>query len=166
MSMIGQVSADPADLLCAAYDRIGTLTFRTSVERWDADAGVAALAAEVERAALVRLAILVCEDLARVPALAGPLCGHGISLLLVPVFARPTKDRRWERATAEAYSDATGATIVVANSLVVARIQGVDGAAGTAIAVGGGSAAVGMAAEPHDCASFRIGGGAPYLTNT
>jgi hypothetical protein len=45
-----------------------------------------------------------------------------VSLLLVPVFARPTKDRRWERARAEVYSDAIGSSVVVANSLVIAEI--------------------------------------------
>jgi predicted amidohydrolase len=53
-----------------------------------------------------RLAILVCEDLARLHAFAAALHGHGVSLILVPVFARPTKDRRWERSRAEVYSDA------------------------------------------------------------
>src|SRR4051794_25898025 len=59
-----------------------------------------------------RLAILVCEDLARLHAFAGALHAHGVSLLLVPVFARPTKDRRWERARAEVYVDAIGSTVV------------------------------------------------------
>ena len=106
----------------------------------------------------VRLAVLVCEDLARLPALAGPLCAHGVSLLLVPVFARPTKDRRWERARAESYSDATGAAIVVANSLVIASILGVT-PAGTAIAVGAGTAAVGSAPAPEAAVVFSVEGG-------
>src|SRR3712207_6956832 len=58
---------------------------------------------------------------ARLHAFAGALHGHGVSLLLVPVFARPTKDRRWERARAEVYTDAIGSSVVVANSLVVDR---------------------------------------------
>jgi predicted amidohydrolase len=106
----------------------------------------------------VRLAILVCEDLARLPALAGPLCAHGVSLLLVPVFARPTKDRRWERARAESYGDATGAAIVVANSLVMASILRVA-PAGTAIAVGAGTAAVGAAPGPDSAVVFDVEGG-------
>ena len=69
-----------------------------------------------------RLAILVCEDLARLHAFAAALHAHGVSLLLVPVFARPTKDRRWERSRAEVYSDAIGSSVVVANSLVIAEI--------------------------------------------
>jgi predicted amidohydrolase len=111
----------------------------------------------------VRLAILVCEDLARVPALAGPLCRHGISLLLVPVFARPTKDRRWERARAESYSDSTGATVVVANSLVMATLLGTPVPVGTAIAVGAGAAAVGTAQAPDATPVFALSGGAPEL---
>jgi predicted amidohydrolase len=109
----------------------------------------------------VRLAMLVCEDLARLPALAGPLCRHGISLLLVPVFARPTKDRRWERARAESYSDSTGATVVVANSLVMATLLGAPAPVGTSIAVGGGTAAVGMARAPEATPIFDLTGGAP-----
>jgi predicted amidohydrolase len=112
----------------------------------------------------VRLAILVCEDLARLPALAGPLCRHGISLLLVPVFARPTKDRRWERARAESYSDSTGATVVVANSLVMATLLDTPAPVGTAIAVGGGHAALGTAEVPHATPVFALSGGAPELT--
>jgi predicted amidohydrolase len=111
----------------------------------------------------VRLAILVCEDLARVPALAGPLCSHGISLLLVPVFARPTKDRRWERARAESYSDSTGAAVVVANSMVMATLMGTPPPVGTAIAVGSGSAAVMTAHAPDATSVFSLTGGAPEL---
>ncbi len=111
----------------------------------------------------VRLAVLVCEDLARLPALAGPLCRHGISLLLVPVFARPTKDRRWERARAESYSDSTGATVVVANSLVMATLLGTPTPVGTSIAVGSGSAAVGVAQVPEATPVFDLTGGAPEV---
>ena len=110
-----------------------------------------------------RLAILVCEDLARLPRLAGPLCTHGISLILVPVFARPTKDRRWERTRAESYSEATGATIVVANSLVMAHILGTELPAGTAIAVAPGTAALGRSTSPEDTVLFVLNGGSPVI---
>jgi predicted amidohydrolase len=97
-----------------------------------------------------RLAILVCEDLARLHAFAAALHAHGVSLLLVPVFARPTKDRRWERARAEVYSDAIGSSVVVANSLVIAEILRAPPPVGTAIAIAPGRAAVGHAAEADD----------------
>jgi len=110
-----------------------------------------------------RLAILVCEDLARLHAFAGALHAHGVSLILVPVFARPTKDRRWERARAEVYSDATGSSVVVANSLVIASILGTAAPVGTAIAVAPGEATVGHASEPDDVVVFVLDGGAPQL---
>jgi predicted amidohydrolase len=110
-----------------------------------------------------RLAILVCEDLARLHAFAAALHGHGVSLILVPVFARPTKDRRWERARAEVYSDAIGSSVVVANSLVIASILRTPGPVGTAIAVAPGEAAVGHASEPDDVVVFTLHGGAPRV---
>ena len=111
----------------------------------------------------VRLAILVCEDLARLHAFAAALHAHGVSLLLVPVFARPTKDRRWERARAEVYSDAIGSSVVVANSLVIAEILGSPGPVGTAIAVAPGHAAVGHCSEPDDVVVFALDGDGPRV---
>jgi predicted amidohydrolase len=110
-----------------------------------------------------RLAILVCEDLARLHALAGALHGHGVSLILVPVFARPTKDRRWERSRAEVYCDAIGSNVVVANSLVIASILGNPSPVGTALAVAPGEARVGHAADPDDVVVFELDGGAPRV---
>jgi predicted amidohydrolase len=113
----------------------------------------------------LRLAILVCEDLARLHAFAGALHAHGVSLLLVPVFARPTKDRRWERARAEVYSDAIGSSVVVANSLVIASILGTPGPVGTALAVAPGQAAVGHSSEPHDIVVFSLDGDGPRVVH-
>jgi predicted amidohydrolase len=112
-----------------------------------------------------RLAILVCEDLARLHAFAAALHAHGVSLLLVPVFARPTKDRRWERARAELYSDAVGSTVVVANSLVIAEILRSPTPVGTAIAVAPGQAAVGHASEPDDVVVFALEGDGPRVAH-
>ena len=111
----------------------------------------------------VRLAILVCEDLARLHAFAAALHGHGVSLLLVPVFARPTKDRRWERARAEVYTDAVGSHVVVANSLVIAAILRSPTPVGTALAVAPGDAAVGRASEPDDVVVFDLGPDGPRV---
>jgi predicted amidohydrolase len=112
-----------------------------------------------------RLAILVCEDLARLHAFAAALHAHGVSLLLVPVFARPTKDRRWERARAEIYSDAIGSSVVVANSLVIAEILGSSTPVGTAIAIAPGQAAVGHASEPDDVVVFALDGDGPRVAH-
>jgi predicted amidohydrolase len=110
-----------------------------------------------------RLAILVCEDLARLHAFAAALHAHGVSLILVPVFARPTKDRRWERSRAEVYSDAIGSCVVVANSLVIAEILRSPKPVGTAIAVAPGHAAVGHASEPDDVIVFALDGDGPRV---
>ncbi|MGZ6588772.1 MAG: hypothetical protein ACXVHX_31390 [Solirubrobacteraceae bacterium] len=112
-----------------------------------------------------RLAILVCEDLARLHAFAAGLHAHGVSLLLVPVFARPTKDRRWERARAEVYSDAIGSSVVVANSLVIAEILQSPTPVETAIAVGPGQAAVGRSSEPDDIVVFALDGDGPRVAH-
>jgi predicted amidohydrolase len=112
-----------------------------------------------------RVAILVCEDLARLHAFAAALHAHGVSLILVPVFARPTKDRRWERARAEVYSDAIGSSVVVANSLVIAEILRSPTPVGTAIAVAPGHAAVGHSSEPHDVVVFALEGDRPRVAH-
>jgi predicted amidohydrolase len=112
-----------------------------------------------------RIAILVCEDLARLHAFAPALHAHGVSLLLVPVFARPTKDRRWERSRAEVYSDAIGSNVVVANSLVIAEILQTPTPVGTALAVAPGHAAVGHSSEPDDVVVFELDGDGPRVTH-
>ena len=119
----------------------------------------------VVEAGAVRLAILVCEDLARLHAFAPALHGHGVSLLLVPVFARPTKDRRWERSRAEVYSDAIGSSAIVANSLLIAEILASPKPVGTAIAVMPGAAAVGHATEPDDVVVFALGADGPRVVH-
>ena len=65
----------------------------------------------------------------------------------------------------EIYSDATGAAVVVANSLVIAQVLGVSGRTGTAIAVAPGEAAVGHAAEPEDVVVFLLDAGAPSVAH-
>jgi predicted amidohydrolase len=112
-----------------------------------------------------RVAILVCEDLARLHAFSATLHAHGVSLILVPVFARPTKDRRWERSRAEVYGDATGSTVVVANSLVMAAILGSPTPVGTAIAVAPGHAAIGHASEPDDVVVFALDAEPPRVAH-
>jgi hypothetical protein len=84
---------------------------------------------------------------------------------LVPVFARPTKDRRWERSRAEVYSDAIGSSVVVANSLVIAQILRSPTPVGTAIAVAPGRAAVGYSSEPEDVVVFELDDDGPRVAH-
>ena len=81
------------------------------------------------------------------------------------MFARPTKDRRWERARAEVYSDAIGSSVVIANSLVIAEILRSPSPVGTAIAVAPGHAAVGHSSEPDDVVVFELDGDRPRVVS-
>jgi predicted amidohydrolase len=102
----------------------------------------------------VRLAVLVCEDLGDVEDLAALVRDMGVSILLVPVFARPTKDRRWERNSADVHARATGSTIVVANSQVMETI--LRQSEGTALIVWPGDAIVLRADAPNLAAVARL----------
>lgn len=102
----------------------------------------------------LRLAILVCEDLARVVDLAARVRSFGVSHLLVPIFGRPIKDRRWERASADTHCNATGSTVVIANSLVMQSICGLD--EGTGLVVWPEDAKVLKADAPDQVACFTL----------
>jgi predicted amidohydrolase len=107
----------------------------------------------------MRVAVMVCEDLGRVLDLGSVVRDFGVSHVLVPVFARPSQDRRWERAAANVHAQSTGSTIIVANSLVMASILGDDASSdGTGLVVwpGAGDALVLRAGEPQAPASFRL----------
>jgi predicted amidohydrolase len=78
-------------------------------------------------AGVARVAILVCEDLARVVDLGGLVRDLGVTHVLAPEFSRPTKDRRWERAAADVHLHETGTTVIVSNSLVMHSILSSDG---------------------------------------
>jgi hypothetical protein len=75
----------------------------------------------------------------------------------------PTKDRRWERARAEVYSDAIGSSVVVANSLVIAEILQESRPVGTAIAIAPGCAAVRHSSEPDHVVVFALDGDRPRV---
>jgi predicted amidohydrolase len=102
----------------------------------------------------LRLAMLVCEDLARVADLAAQVRSFGVSHLLVPIFGRPIKDRRWERVSADTHCQTTGSTVVVANSLVMHSICGLD--EGTGLVVWPGDAKVLKATAADDVACFTL----------
>ncbi len=86
----------------------------------------------------MRIAILICEDLNRVEDLAGRLREFGVSHVLVPVFARASRDRRWERASADVHVRSTGAVVAISNSLVVPRLMGAEDP-GTGLVTGPGA---------------------------
>jgi predicted amidohydrolase len=83
-----------------------------------------------------RVAVLICEDLTKVlDERVGRLVrGFGVSLIIAPVFSKEVEPHRWEHQQAQTYAEQAGARTVVANSLVIARQKGKQGAVGTCLA--------------------------------
>lgn len=82
-----------------------------------------------------RIAVLICEDLARVVELGGVLHGHGVSLIMTPIFSRQIEPFHWEHVKARDYVQEIGTRTVVVNSLVVPRQAGGAAPAQTALVV-------------------------------
>jgi predicted amidohydrolase len=82
-----------------------------------------------------RLAILICEDLAKLlePQVGPLIADFGVSLLIAPVFSKEVKAFFWEHQGARAYADQLGTVTIVANSLVIPRAAGQDGDVGTCL---------------------------------
>jgi predicted amidohydrolase len=115
----------------------------------------------VTESRLGRLVILVCEDLAKLFDLGPGLREHGISHALAPVFANETELHHWEHAKAKEYATETGALVVVANSLVVARLCGInDRPVGTALAHSPERTQLGHCEVATDMVTFTIKAGA------
>jgi predicted amidohydrolase len=87
----------------------------------------------------MRIAILICEDLAKLLDIAPVVRDLGVSHVLTPVFSRPLRAHRWEQVAAAAHSRETGTTVIVSNSLVMSRV----------LSQRGGTALV-LAPEPDD----------------
>jgi len=68
---------------------------------------------------LGRLAVLICEDLGRSIRWDRELQACGVSHLLVPIFAKPILEYRWEEQGAERQVAELGAWVTVSNSLAV-----------------------------------------------
>jgi predicted amidohydrolase len=142
----------------AEQRKIYPFTFRpTELELWKLTdrLGIEAIEEDIEpgkrltivECGVLRLAVLVCEDLTRPLDVGHQIRSFGVSHLLVPEFARPTKDRRWERDAAGLLSRESGAVVVVANSLITRTTlteagATIDPEAGTGLIVtsGGGGA--------------------------
>lgn len=111
----------------------------------------------------IRLAILVCEDLARAIDFGRAIRAFGATHLIVPVFARPAKDRRWERTKADQHCEATGSTVIVANSLITSavalgRLPEASDKPGIGLVVTpiGGEATILRQADPAGIAAFTL----------
>jgi hypothetical protein len=75
---------------------------------------------------VLRCAIAVCEDVARAD-LVPVVREAGITVLLVPIFAREIDRGNWEQFGAEEHVSESGAHVVVANSIAVGRWRALHG---------------------------------------
>jgi predicted amidohydrolase len=108
---------------------------------------------------LGRVAVLICEDLTKVleDRVGRMVRGFGASLLIAPVFSKEVMKFRWEHTQARTYADQAGARTVVANSLVIARRQGIRGEVGTSLVnAPEGKFQIGMSRSADDVSLFRL----------
>lgn len=115
----------------------------------------------VSESRLGRIALLVCEDLARLVDIAPALRTHGISHVVSPVFSKETKPYHWEHMKAKEYATEVGALVVVSNSLVVGRLMSQTGPWGTALVHSPVLTQLGISQNWHDMAIFRVVAGDP-----
>ena len=104
----------------------------------------------------LRIAILICEDLARLLDLAPLVRDLGISHVLTPVFARPIREHRWEQTAAQVHARETGTTIVVSNSLVMATIAPREGGTSLVLSPHRAEALIGESRDPSEPACFVL----------
>lgn len=72
---------------------------------------------------LGRIAIAICEDVARIAKFGPTITAVGVSLLLVPVFSKELRQHYWEDSAAKTYAHGGGVEVLVINSLAVARAR-------------------------------------------
>ncbi len=86
-------------------------------------------------AAAGRFSIAVCEDLNRLLTTGARLAALGPTHLIVPIFAPPIQQDRWQHDSGARFAHTTGSATVVANSRALANGLPVSIATGTALAV-------------------------------
>jgi predicted amidohydrolase len=72
---------------------------------------------------LGRVAVAICEDVARLAQFGPTISDAGVSLLLVPVFSKELREHYWEDVAAKAYANGIGAQVLIINSLAVAHAR-------------------------------------------
>jgi len=103
-----------------------------------------------------RVAILICEDLAKVleEGVGRLLRGFGASLLIAPVFSKEVLSYRWEHTNARIYAQQVGTPAVVANSLAIPRRTRPRGDVGTCLVNAGGSYEIGLSRAADQISVF------------
>jgi predicted amidohydrolase len=103
-----------------------------------------------------RLVILICEDLGRVFDVGPAVRAFGTSHVLTPVFSKPTMGFYWEHQRAREYTAAVGATVIVSNSLAVARAMGMRQRMGAALVVSDDNWKLARATHAEDILLFTV----------
>jgi predicted amidohydrolase len=104
---------------------------------------------------LGRLAVLICEDLARTMTLGPALRDHGLSLAICFVFSEVLELHHWEHSKAKEYAAQVGTQMLVANSRAVGRAQG-HVHFGTALAHSPFSTDLAATGAPDEVALLRL----------
>ena len=104
----------------------------------------------------IRLAILICEDLARLEDLLSVTFAFGVSHVLAPVFSKPTAPHRWEQAKGSAHAEGCGTTVVVANSLLLGRLVKATGRLPASLVVNPHGCEAAGATDASDLATYRL----------
>jgi predicted amidohydrolase len=105
-----------------------------------------------------RIAVLICEDLAKLlePQVGPLITGFGVSLLITPVFSKEVKAFFWEHQSARVYANQMGTVTIVANSLVIPRAKGDVDEVGTCLVNTPGSWKVGKSSRSDEISLFWV----------
>jgi predicted amidohydrolase len=104
----------------------------------------------------MRIAILICEDLAKLLDIAPVVRDLGVSHVLTPVFSRPLQEHRWEQSAAAVHARETGTAVIVSNSLVMSRILARKGGTALVLAPDSGQALIASVEDPAEPACFLL----------
>jgi predicted amidohydrolase len=105
-----------------------------------------------------RIAVLICEDLAKVleDKVGRMVRGFGASLIVAPVFSKEVRAHYWEHSNAKIYADQVGTPTVVANSLVVPRAARQEGDVGTCLVHSNGEFKIGRSRKADQVSVFWL----------
>ena len=146
-------------------DKLHPFTFgRPQLEAWGMAeyAGAEASTEDIRRGeritvvetALGRLAVLICEDLARTIEEGPALLDHGMSHALCPVFSDEIKEHHWEHNHAKDYAE-SGVQVVISNSRAIETAKGAT-SFGTALAHSPHDTSVGTTSAADEVVLFRV----------
>ena len=128
--------------------------FKTRVDEWM----TAGDKLRIRETGWGRLAILICEDLAKLleEKVGRLIADFGVSMVIAPVFSKEVEKFRWEHQQSRAYADQLGTMTAVANSLVVPRAVGARGDVGTCLVNAPGAVQIGRSRHADQISVFWL----------